>query len=102
MVPHVKIEEKLHELAGATEMTFFVAGVPDTQKGERLVVLHRLGEEQLRDVLARLGESGLPNLWIPRANQFYFVEDFPHLGTGKLDLRAAREMALTFSAQVLK
>ena len=102
MVPHIKVEEKLHELANATEATFLVAGVPDTQKGEKLIVLHRLGDEQLREVLARLGESGLPNLWIPRANQFYFVEEFPHLGTGKLDLRAARELALNFSAQTVK
>ena len=42
MVPHIKIEEKLHELAGATEQTFVVAGVPDEKKGERLVVLHKL------------------------------------------------------------
>jgi acyl-[acyl-carrier-protein]-phospholipid O-acyltransferase / long-chain-fatty-acid--[acyl-carrier-protein] ligase len=102
MVPHIKVEEKLHELADATEATFLVAGVPDTQKGEKLVVLHRLSEEQLKDVLARLADSGLPNLWIPRANQFYFVEEFPHLGTGKLDLRAARELALTFSAHPVK
>jgi len=48
-------------------------------------------------VLERLGESGLPNLWIPRPNQFFSVEDLPHLGTGKLDLRRVREMALEFS-----
>ena len=42
MVPHIKVEEKLHELAGATEQTFVVAGVPDEKKGERLVVLHKL------------------------------------------------------------
>src|SRR5207244_3207518 len=40
MVPHIKIEEKLHELAGATEQCFAVTGVPDEKKGERLVVLH--------------------------------------------------------------
>jgi acyl-[acyl-carrier-protein]-phospholipid O-acyltransferase / long-chain-fatty-acid--[acyl-carrier-protein] ligase len=100
MVPHVKVEEKLHELAGVTEMTFLVAGVPDAQKGEKLVVLHRLNEEQLKELLARLGESGLPNLWIPRANQFFHVEEFPHLGTGKLDLRTVREMALRYSGQL--
>ena len=48
MVPHIKVEEKLHELAGATEQTFVVAGVPDEKKGERLVVLHKLTDEQLR------------------------------------------------------
>ena len=36
MVPHIKVEEKLHELAGATEQTFVVTGVPDGRKGERL------------------------------------------------------------------
>ena len=45
MVPHIKIEEKLHELAGSTEQTFVVAGVPDEKKGERLVVLHKLSPE---------------------------------------------------------
>lgn len=97
MVPHGKVEEKLDELAGATEMTFVVTGVPDSQKGEKLVVLHRLPEEELEPLLARLGESGLPNLWIPRANQFYRVAEFPHLGTGKLDLRGARDLAVQYS-----
>lgn len=97
MVPHVKIEEKLHELAGVSEMTFLVTGIPDAQKGEKLVVLHRLRDDDLKQLLARLGESGLPNLWIPRPNQFFRVEEFPHLGTGKLDLRAARNLALQFS-----
>jgi acyl-[acyl-carrier-protein]-phospholipid O-acyltransferase / long-chain-fatty-acid--[acyl-carrier-protein] ligase len=99
MVPHIKVEEKLHELAGATETTFLVTGVPDCQKGERLVVLHRLGEEQLKEVLTRLGESGLPNLWTPRPNQFYRVDEFPYLGTGKLDLRAAQILALQRSGE---
>ncbi|HEV2340229.1 MAG TPA: acyl-[ACP]--phospholipid O-acyltransferase [Candidatus Acidoferrales bacterium] len=99
MVPHVKIEEKLHELAGATETTFLVTGIPDSLKGEKLIVLHRLKEEQLKEVLARLGESGLPNLWIPRAAQFFRIEEFPYLGTGKLDLRAARALALQHSGE---
>jgi acyl-[acyl-carrier-protein]-phospholipid O-acyltransferase / long-chain-fatty-acid--[acyl-carrier-protein] ligase len=97
MVPHIKVEEKLHELAGATEQAFVVAGVPDGKKGERLVVLHSLPDEKLKECLAKLGESGLPNLWLPRPNQFFRVESFPHLGTGKLDLRKVREMALQLS-----
>jgi acyl-[acyl-carrier-protein]-phospholipid O-acyltransferase/long-chain-fatty-acid--[acyl-carrier-protein] ligase len=102
MVPHIKIEEKLHELAGATETTFLVTGVPDSQKGEKLIVLHRLKDEELKEVLARLGEAGLPNLWVPRPNQFFRIEEFPYLGTGKLDLRAARELALQFSGNAEK
>ena len=95
MVPHIKIEEKLHELAGATEQTFVVAGVPDEKKGERLVVLHKLAPEQLQPCLEKLAQCDLPNLWKPRADQFFHVDALPYLGTGKLDLRKAREMAAT-------
>ena len=100
MVPHIKVEEKLHELAGATEQTFVVAGVPDEKKGERLVVLHKLADEPLRSSLEKLARSDLPNLWKPRPDQFFRVEAFPHLGTGKLDLRRVRELASNFSGQV--
>ncbi len=97
MVPHIRIEEELHELAEATEQTFVVTGVPDGKKGERLVVLHTLAEDALKDVIEKLSKSDLPNLWIPRPNQFFRVEQFPVLGTGKLDLRAIRDRAIEFS-----
>ena len=93
MVPHIKIEEKLHELAETSEKTFVVTGVPDGKKGERLVVLHTLAPEDLRAVLEKLSSADLPNLWIPRANQFFQIEELPHLGSGKLDLRRVHEIA---------
>ena len=98
MVPHIKVEERLHELAGATEQTFVVAGVPDEKKGERLVVLHKLATEQLDGCLEKLAQCDLPNLWKPRADQFFHVDGFPCLGTGKLDLRKVREMAVKLAA----
>jgi acyl-[acyl-carrier-protein]-phospholipid O-acyltransferase/long-chain-fatty-acid--[acyl-carrier-protein] ligase len=97
MVPHIKIEEMLHELAGATEQTFAVAGVPDEKKGERLVVLHKLADGQLQSCLEKLAQCDLPNLWKPRADQFFHVDALPYLGTGKLDLRKVRELAASFS-----
>jgi acyl-[acyl-carrier-protein]-phospholipid O-acyltransferase/long-chain-fatty-acid--[acyl-carrier-protein] ligase len=99
MVPHIKVEEKLQDLAGATEQTFVVTGVPDDKKGERLVVLHRLKDSQLQSCLAKLAESDLPNLWKPRADQFFQLDAFPYLGTGKLDLRKIREVALSKAVQ---
>jgi acyl-[acyl-carrier-protein]-phospholipid O-acyltransferase/long-chain-fatty-acid--[acyl-carrier-protein] ligase len=97
MVPHLKIEEKLQELAGVAETTFVVMGVPDEKKGERLVVLHKLGETELNAVLEKFAASDLPNLWKPKADAFHHVESFPLLGTGKLDLRGAKEMAMKFA-----
>ncbi|HTV59822.1 MAG TPA: acyl-[ACP]--phospholipid O-acyltransferase [Verrucomicrobiae bacterium] len=95
MVPHIKVEEKLQDLMGEAERKFVVTGVPDAKKGERLIVLHTLKPEELAKVLERLPEAGLPNLWTPRANQFFHVDDMPYLGTGKLDLRKVHQLAET-------
>jgi acyl-[acyl-carrier-protein]-phospholipid O-acyltransferase / long-chain-fatty-acid--[acyl-carrier-protein] ligase len=94
MVPHIKVEERLHELVGATEQMFVVTGVPDGKKGERLAVLHTLPPDELQKLLERMPEIGLPNLWTPRPNQFFHVDELPHLGSGKLDLRRVHEMAI--------
>ena len=97
MVPHIKIEEKLHELARATGQCFAVTSVPDEKKGERLVVLHVLADDKLKPVLDKLAASDLPNLWKPRPDQFFHIDSLPYLGTGKLDLRKLRVMAIEHS-----
>jgi acyl-[acyl-carrier-protein]-phospholipid O-acyltransferase/long-chain-fatty-acid--[acyl-carrier-protein] ligase len=71
MVPHVKVEEALQNLLGSPETQFAVTGVPDERKGERLVVLYTVPEESLKELQAGLSGSGLPNLWVPRANAFF-------------------------------
>jgi acyl-[acyl-carrier-protein]-phospholipid O-acyltransferase / long-chain-fatty-acid--[acyl-carrier-protein] ligase len=93
MVPHIKIEDKLHELAGATEQVFAVTAVPDEKKGERLIVLHTLADDKLQECITQLGKLDLPALWKPRPDQFVHVESLPYLGTGKLDLRRLKDIA---------
>ena len=61
------------------------------------MVLHILPADRLQDVLGRLTQLDLPNLWIPRANQFFHVESLPHLGSGKVDLRRLRQLATELS-----
>jgi acyl-[acyl-carrier-protein]-phospholipid O-acyltransferase/long-chain-fatty-acid--[acyl-carrier-protein] ligase len=102
MVPHIKVEDMLQELAGATDQTFVVTAVPDEKKGERLVVLHTLDEPQLEECLEKLGKSDLPALWRPRKDQFLRIETLPYLGTGKLDLRKARALALEMIERALR
>jgi len=94
MVPHIRVEEKLHELIGATEQTFVVTGVPDENKGERLVVLHNLAGDKLQGCLEKLAQCDLPNLWKPKADAFWRLDALPYLGTGKLDLRQVKMLAL--------
>jgi len=102
MVPHIKLEELLQEMAGVNEQTFVVTAVPDEKKGERLVVLHTLDEQQLAECLEKLGKSDLPALWRPRHDQFLRIEKLPYLGTGKLDLRKARELALEMTQRAFR
>ncbi|MBI2422074.1 MAG: MFS transporter [Candidatus Hydrogenedentes bacterium] len=93
MVPHTKVEEVLHGLLGLTDQMMAVTSVPDVQKGERLVVLHTLDDAQLEELQQKVDTSGLPNLWIPRTNSFYRIEEIPVLGTGKMDIRGVKKLA---------
>ncbi|OQW30238.1 MAG: permease [Nitrospira sp. SG-bin1] len=94
MVPHGKVEEALQQAAGADTQVFAVTGLPDEKKGERLAVLHTLEESHISEILEKVSASGLPNLFIPGRHQFVKVEALPVLGTGKLDLRAVKRMAM--------
>jgi acyl-[acyl-carrier-protein]-phospholipid O-acyltransferase/long-chain-fatty-acid--[acyl-carrier-protein] ligase len=97
MVPHIKIEETLNEIAGTADqehVSLAVSAVPDEKKGERLIVLHTKLEKTPRELIDGLGKAGLPNLFIPGADSFFEVEQLPVLGTGKLDLRALKQLAL--------
>jgi acyl-[acyl-carrier-protein]-phospholipid O-acyltransferase/long-chain-fatty-acid--[acyl-carrier-protein] ligase len=97
MVPHIRIEEVLNEvLAGEDDgrMQAAVTAVPDARKGERLVVL-KLKSEQTPDQLRKaLTDAGLPNLYIPSVDSFIEVPELPILGSGKLDLKQIKQMAL--------
>ena len=68
--------------------------MPDAKKGERLVVLHTGLPLSGEEICRRLAQSGLPPLWIPAADSFRQVEAIPVLGTGKLDLKRTKELAL--------
>lgn len=95
MIPLEHIEEELHKVLGSAERMLAVAAVPDAKRGERLIVLHvPLPGTSLGDLLRKLGERGLPNLWIPDERDCYVVSEFPVLGSGKLDLGKLKAMAL--------
>jgi acyl-[acyl-carrier-protein]-phospholipid O-acyltransferase / long-chain-fatty-acid--[acyl-carrier-protein] ligase len=94
MVPHGKVEEALHLAAGLDTQTFAVTGIPDEKKGEQLAVLHILEEARIPEILAKLGANGLPNLFIPSRGNFLKVEALPLLGTGKMDLRNLKRIAM--------
>jgi acyl-[acyl-carrier-protein]-phospholipid O-acyltransferase / long-chain-fatty-acid--[acyl-carrier-protein] ligase len=94
MVPHLAIEEELHKRLGLSGQMLAVTSIPDEKKGEKLVVLYIKGAGDPEKFSRALAESPLPNLWKP-ARDFYFeIEALPILGTGKLDIRGLRRIAL--------
>ncbi len=97
MVPHIKVEEELEKLVGSTEdgkPQVAVTAVPDERKGERLIVLHTPLTKTADELRKGLTAAGLPNLFIPAADGFIQVESLPILGTGKLDLKGIKALAL--------
>jgi acyl-[acyl-carrier-protein]-phospholipid O-acyltransferase/long-chain-fatty-acid--[acyl-carrier-protein] ligase len=91
MVPHLKVEQALHSLTG--DATVLVIGVPDDSRGERLVILHTAIHLESVQIIQHLQE--LPQLWIPKRTDIFLIEAIPTLGTGKTDLRRAREIAIS-------
>jgi acyl-[acyl-carrier-protein]-phospholipid O-acyltransferase/long-chain-fatty-acid--[acyl-carrier-protein] ligase len=92
MVPHGKVEETINNLL--VEHACAVTSAPDEQKGEKLVVFYDDPGKKPEELWAALSQSTLPKLWIPKKDCFYFVESLPLLGTGKLDLKRLKQMAL--------
>ena len=80
MAPHGRVEEALQEAGGTRDQVFAVTAVPDEKKGERLAVLHTLDASLLPDILRKVAEGGLPNLFVPRLDHFIKVETIPILG----------------------
>ncbi len=97
MIPHTRLEEIMHELLDLTEQSLVVAGVPDETRGERIIVMHVLEEEQIETLKKRLNDSEFPNLWRPRPNAYYRIDEIPLLGTGKMDIKKAKQLALELS-----
>ncbi len=94
MVPHETVETKIMEaleLPSTGDRLFVIVGVPDEAKGEALVLLTTIEVNQA-DLRARLAALGVANLWVPRRIQQ--VAALPVLGTGKLDLKGCRDLAL--------
>jgi len=91
MVPHVKIEDALNAILGAT--CSVVTAVPDAAKGERLVAFYTRADVTPEVLWERLCETDLPKIWIPKRENLVAIDEIPTLGTGKVDLRAVKRMA---------
>lgn len=97
MVPHGVIEDELHNRLGQNQV-LAVTAVPDEKRGEKLVVIYTKTATDADDLHRLMADSELPNLWKPGRDCYLGVECLPVLGSGKLDLKGLREIALAAKA----
>ena len=97
MVPHMKIEEQLQSLLPDPHVCI-VTSVEDPARGERLVAFYTDPDVTGAALWERLAATELPRLWLPKREDVRFIESIPTLGTGKVDLRAVRQLAASRGA----
>ncbi|MBT3194586.1 MAG: MFS transporter [Verrucomicrobia bacterium] len=96
MVPHMAVEDVLIEGLEAVERCVVVTAAPDERKGEQLVVCYTEAAGAAVDLIAVIKSSSLPNLWRPKRDNFVLIDEIPTLGTGKVDLKAIKDIARAF------
>jgi acyl-[acyl-carrier-protein]-phospholipid O-acyltransferase/long-chain-fatty-acid--[acyl-carrier-protein] ligase len=92
MVPHLKVEEAINAILG--DSLSAVTAVPDPARGERLVAFYTRADVQPDVLWERLCQTDLPKLWLPKRECLMPIDAIPTLGTGKIDLRRLRELAV--------
>ncbi len=92
MVPHEGVEDAITQFLHSETREVAVAGRGDRLKGERLVIFHVIENIDTAAIINGLREAGLPNIWIPKAEDFVKVDALPLLGSGKLDLQGLKKM----------
>jgi acyl-[acyl-carrier-protein]-phospholipid O-acyltransferase/long-chain-fatty-acid--[acyl-carrier-protein] ligase len=93
MVPHLAIEEVLLQELNAVNQVVYVTTAPDERKGEKLVVLYTAEAGDAATLQDIIKQSTLPNLWHPRKDNYFLIEEMPTLGSGKFDLKQLKTIA---------
>ena len=57
-----------------------------------LPIFHIIEDLDPAAIIAGLREAGLPNIWIPKVDDFVKIDALPLLGSGKLDLLALKKL----------
>lgn len=76
------------------DLELALVSLPDEKRGEKLVLLSNISIEELLGT-QNFQSKGLSNLALP--SKVYKVEDVPKLGTGKVDFKSSKQLALELS-----
>lgn len=94
MVPLGRLEKTIRTTAGVDELAVAIVAVPDDARGERVVAVYTDLGMSPAELLAKLNETDLPKLWLPKGSDFVKIEKMPVGHTGKLDLKALKNHAI--------
>ena len=92
MVPHEGVEEAIMGIRKRENREVAVMGKPDPKKGEKLVVFYAADDFIPEQIVDEMRKLQLPNLWIPKPDDFIEIDELPILGSGKLNLRKLKEL----------
>lgn len=87
MVPHELVEMAINEILQSEDRCVAVCGAKDARRGERLAIFYSTDKLVPEDMVEKLKDRGMPNLWIPKASDFIRIDEIPMLGAGKIDLQ---------------
>ena len=90
MISLAAVENALSDLC--PEKKLCVVAIPDPRKGEQLALLIEGEAPAGGQISAFFASRGLSPLWTPK--KILSVEEIPLLGTGKIDYKTAKEIAL--------
>ena len=93
MVSLSMVEGALHEVLGE-DSNIATTNLKDDKKGEKIVLLYE-GEKSKDEIIEAIKESSLSPLMRPA--EIYRVDKIPLLGTGKVDFRELKSLALSLS-----
>jgi acyl-[acyl-carrier-protein]-phospholipid O-acyltransferase/long-chain-fatty-acid--[acyl-carrier-protein] ligase len=89
MISLTAVELRIAESGIMGEHEFAVTAVPDSAKGERIVLLVKDGDPE--EISRALRKSGIPPLMQPGA--VFNVDQIPKLGSGKWDFNGMKKLA---------
>ena len=93
MVPHMNVEEYIAALCDE-QAACAVTAIPDDVRGERLVAFYTDSRVAPHDLWERLCLMDVPRLWLPKRDDLHLIDSIPTLGSGKVDLRRVRQLAI--------
>lgn len=85
------LEEEIAKFINTDVVKFCAVALEDEKKGEQIILLIECNDEFFEGICEAIKNSNMPAILKP--NRYFKVEKIPLLGSGKVDLKGAKELA---------